>query len=161
MRDREEEVDQLRGGVVGEVERDGDVHNCTHRKDVGLRCAAESPRILGVPVPSGPGGNGRWSSGETLEVTVTFTEAVVVDTSSGTPSIEVRLGDATTRRAACVRGSETIEYVFAHELVAPDGAHAAVHVSGDSLVLRGGRIRSEATGAMRCSTIPERDSQAP
>ena len=58
----------------------------------------------------------------------------------------VRLGDATTRRAACVRGSETIEYVFAHELVAPDGAHAAVHVSGDSLVLRGGRIRSEATG---------------
>ena len=74
VRDREEEVDQLRGGVVGEVERDGDVHNCTHRKDVGLRCAAESPRILGVPVPSGPGGNGRWSSGETLEVTVTFTE---------------------------------------------------------------------------------------
>ena len=121
-------------------------HNCRHSEDVGVRCSAGSPRISGVPALSGPGGDGRWGPGETFEVTVTFSEKVQVDTGGGTPSLEVRLGSSTKRRAVYDRGDGTADLVFAYELQPEDGTHATANVSGDSLELRGGRIRSKSSG---------------
>ena len=121
-------------------------HNCRHREDVGVRCAADSPRISEAPALSGPGGDGRWGPGETLEVTVTFSENMRVDTSGGAPSIEVRLGSSTKRRAVYDRGDGSAELVFAYELQPDDGTHVTAHVSGDSLKLGGGHIRSRLSG---------------
>ena len=121
-------------------------HNCRHSEDVGVRCSAGSPRISGVPALSGPGGDGRWGPGETFEVTVTFSEKVQVDRGGGTPSLEVRLGSSTKRRAVYDRGDGTADLVFAYELQPEDGTHATANVSGDSLELRGGRIRSKSSG---------------
>ena len=121
-------------------------HNCRHSEDVSVRCAANSPRISAVPELSGPGDDGRWGPGEALEVTVTFSESVRVDTSGGTPSIEVRLGSSTKRRAVYDRGDGSADLVFAYELQSDDGTHATAHVGGDSLELGGGRIRSTSSG---------------
>ena len=59
-----------------------------------------------------PSGSDGWTSGETLTVTLTFSEAVTVDTNDGTPSLEVVLGTNTERQASYASGSGSQELVF-------------------------------------------------
>ena len=121
--------------------------NCRHSEDVGVRCVPGSrPTISGVPVLSGPGTDGVWGPGETFEVALTFSEAVTVGTTGGTPSLEVRFGDTAKHRAAYASGSGTATLTFAYELQPGDGTHVTAHASGDSLVLGDGLIRSAVTG---------------
>ena len=46
----------------------------------------EAPTITGSPAVSESGTDGAWTAGETVEVMLTFSEAVTVDTTGGTPS---------------------------------------------------------------------------
>ena len=53
---------------------------------------------------SAAGTDGAWAPDETVEVTLTFSEAVTVDSTDGTPSVEVSLGgSAATERGVCER----------------------------------------------------------
>ncbi len=106
---------------------------------------APPPVVEGAPAI---GGTGTWSEGDDVEVTVTFSEAVEVDTAGGTPGIGVQLGasPANPRSAEYASGSGTAELVFRYTLAAGDGAHSAMAVTGDSLALNGGTIRSVETG---------------
>ena len=120
-------------------------HNCTHSQDVGVRCQlAARARVAQAPEMS-PSGSDGWTSGEALTVTLTFSEAVTVDTTDGTPSLEVVLGANTKRRAAYASGSESQELVFTYELVAADGTHTAVRVTAKTLRTNGGRIYATST----------------
>ena len=58
------------------------VHNCEHSEDVGLRCVrnSEGPYVTGMEISGAPGGNHRYDVGETVTVTVVWSEAVNVDT---------------------------------------------------------------------------------
>ncbi|MCY4451861.1 MAG: putative Ig domain-containing protein [Immundisolibacterales bacterium] len=121
-------------------------NNCSHGEDVGVRCVPDRPTIPGAPTLSdAPGTDGRWGPGETLRITLTFSEAVNVTTDGGSPDLEVRFGDTVKDRAQYVEGSGTTQVVFAYTLDADDGTHASVHATGDSLALNGGFIRSTAT----------------
>ena len=120
-------------------------NNCTHREDVGVRCQlAARARVAQVPEVS-PSGSDGWTSGETLTVTLTFSEAVTVDTNDGTPSLEVVLGTNTERQAEYASGSGSQELVFTYEMVAADGTHTAVQVPANSLRTNGGRIYATST----------------
>ena len=107
----------------------------------------DPPTIDGTPGVSGAGDDGRWAQGETVRVTVPFSEAVAVDTSGGTPSVGIGLGATAARSAAYQSGSGTAELVFGYTLVDGDGAHTVMAVTPDSLALNGGAIRSVATSA--------------
>ena len=106
---------------------------------------APPPVVEGAPAI---GGTGTWSEGDDVAVTVTFSEAVAVDTAGGTPGIGVQLGasPANPRSAVYASGSGTAELVFRYTLAAGDGAHSGMAVTGDSLALNGGTIRSVETG---------------
>ena len=110
--------------------------------------AADPPAVQGTPVLSGAGDDGTWSEGETVRVDLTFSEAVDVDTSEGTPLLGIELGDggSATRSAEYESGSGTTTLTFAYTLVAGDGAHTSMAVTPDSLALGGGTIRSSETG---------------
>ena len=107
----------------------------------------EAPTITGSPALSESGSDGTWAAGATVEVTLTFSEAVTVDTTGGTPSIGLDLGGTESRRAPYLRGSGTTALVFAYTLTATDGSHTSLLVPIDSLALNGGTIRSQATSA--------------
>ena len=124
--------------------------NCSHAQDVGVQCkvsdTASAPQVTGAPgLSDAPGGDGMWGPSERLEVTVTFTEAVEVDTAGGTPSLEVGLG-TTKRRAAYTSGTGTATLVFGVTLGADDGTHTTVSVTENTLATGGGHIRGATTG---------------
>ena len=102
------------------------------------------PTVDGTPSVSGAGTDAQWSVGETVGVTVAFSEAVDVGTNGGTPSVGVELGGSSTaaRSAAYASGSGTAELVFGYTLVQGDGSHSLMAVTPNSLALNGGTIRS-------------------
>ena len=102
------------------------------------------PTVDGTPSVSGAGTDAQWSLGETVGVTVTFSEAVDVGTNGGTPSVGVELGGSSTaaRSAAYASGSGTAELVFGYTLVQGDGSHSLMAVTPNSLALNGGTIHS-------------------
>ena len=117
-------------------------------------CAAQQvevdpPVLTSTPSVSAAGLDRQWTEGQTVEVTLAFSEAVEVDTVNGVPSVGLGLGLSGTeaRSAGYLRGSGTAELVFGYTLVVGDGAHTAMAVAPDSLALNGGAIRSVATGA--------------
>ena len=104
-------------------------------------------QIEGVPQVSESGNDGAWNEGETVEVRVTFTEAVDVGTSRGTPTIALALSGTAARQAAYTSGSGTEALVFSYTLATGDGAHQSMFVTPDSLQLNGGTITTTAGGA--------------
>ena len=109
--------------------------------------AGAPPAIEGAPAVSDAGPAGRWTPGDPVDVTLTFTEAVTVDATAGTPTLALRLGGSSARRAGYHRGSGTPELVFRYTLTDDDGSHPSMFVPSDSLALNGGTIRSTETHA--------------
>ena len=105
----------------------------------------DPPIVSGAPSVSDAGTDGEWGEGETVEVTVTFNEAVDVDTTGGTPTIGISLGGTEAKSASYVRGSGTTALVFSYTLVSGDGSHTLMTVTPDSLTLNGGTIQSQAS----------------
>ena len=118
----------------------GDVHTPNIEQQVEI----VPPTVDGTPSVSGAGTDAQWSVGETVGVTVTFSEAVDVGTNGGTPSVGVELGGSSTaaRSAAYASGSGMAELVFGYTLVQGDGSHSLMAVTPNSLALNGGTIRS-------------------
>ena len=140
---------RARSPAVGE-------HNCRHSEDAGVRClvAEETapPRVTGVTLNARPGD--AWNAGETVEVTLAWSEAVVVETPAGGEPPKVWIGfsdeahphdSGMVRHAEYASGSGTKLTVFSYTLQAGD--YESVQVYRDSLRLRDGTIRS-ATSAV-------------
>ena len=141
------------------------LNGATIRSEGGTDAVLEygsAPGTVAVTVAEAPGGDGQWSPGEAVTVTVTFAEPVVVDAAGGTPSIGVLLGGSVAKRAAYTGGTDTATLTFAYRLVAADSAVNSVLVERNGLALDGGTIRSTAgldaglehTGAGRFSLPP-------
>ena len=114
-------------------------------RTTGFHVVVDPPSVTRTPSVSAAGPDSQWTEGETVEVTLAFSEAVEVDTTGGTPSVTLAITGGQMRRAAYLRGSSTAELVFAYTLIGGDGAHTATGVSPDSLTLNGGTIQSVAT----------------
>ena len=105
-----------------------------------------APTIEGSPALSDAGSDGQWTPGEAVQVTLTFSEEVNVDTTDGTPSIRIQLGGTLDRSASYTSGSGTTKLVFSHTLTDDDGSHSSMFVPEDSLTLNDGTITSASSG---------------
>ena len=84
--------------------------------------------------------------GETIQVSLTFTETVNVDTTGGTPRLRIKLAPAYGERWADYSGgSGTTTLIFGYTVAEPDRSTWGIAVLRDRLDLNGGTIRSVGT----------------
>ena len=118
-----------------------DLHTATATVDVRVGAA---PAVTGVEIASAPVAGSTYRPGETIEVAVTFSAPVAVDTAGGTPAVSLDLspGDGDTSRSAGYdRGTGTNRLVFAYAVQAGDADSDGFEVGEDSLAAGGGTIR--------------------
>ena len=108
--------------------------------DVTNNVEAPDHAVAGVAITSDPGTDDNYATGDQIEVTATFGEAMTVDTTGGTPRIKLRIGE--DRWADYHGGSGTAALVFRYTVAAGDESPAAgIRVEANTLELNGGTIR--------------------
>ena len=128
---------------------------------------ALAPVVTSVAVEADPDGDGLWSPGEAVTVTLGFSDAVTVRTAQGTPSVTVLAGGA--REAVYSGGSGTAALRFAYEVGATQDPVRSVLVPENALKLNGGAIEGPTglaaalahAGAGRAGTPPPEVPEVP
>ena len=87
--------------------------------------------------------DGTYTIGDVINLTVGFSEAVIVDTNSGTPKLQLHTGN-TDRHATYISGSGSSTLTFQYTVQNGDSAADLDHRSTDALILDGGSINDAA-----------------
>ena len=135
----------LNGGTI--QDRAGNDANLAHgavADNNAHRVDTTAPTITGAPtISSNAGPDNTYIAGETIDITVRFSEVVVVDETSGTPSIGIRIGGA-TRQASYESGNGTNTLTFQYEVQAGDNDADGISINTDALSLNRGTIQDRA-----------------
>ena len=130
------------GGRGAWVMADGlSANGATIRSAAGVEAVlgvTPPPVVTSVSVAADTDGDGLWSAGEAVIVTVDFSDAVTVRTANGTPSVSLMAGRP--REAVYSGGSGTASLRFAYTMTGADKTAGAVTVSSNALTLNGGAI---------------------
>ena len=87
--------------------------------------------------------DGSYNVGDVIPITVAFSEAVIVSTSSGTPTLALETGD-TDRTASYVSGSGTDTLVFNYTVQSGDTSSDLSYTGSTALTLNSGTIQDAA-----------------
>ena len=98
-----------------------------------------APTVSAIAITSRPDRNATYSAGKDIEVTVTFSETVVV---TGTPRLSLNVGGVS--RTAAYRSGAGAAAVFVYMVADGESDDVGVSVEANSLTLNGGRIRDGA-----------------
>ena len=124
----------------------------------GSTNAPPAPAVDSVAASSNPGADETYAIGDTIRVTVAFTEDVTVNTSGGTPRIRLRIGggDPEHLKWADYTGpAATAALLFAYTVQAGDEDTNGIFIAADELELNGGTVQStEGTDAELAYTEP-------
>jgi hypothetical protein len=102
----------------------------------GVNSFKTAPGVSSVNVPA----NGTYKTGDALSFTVNFSEAVLVNTASGTPSLRVTLNTGGTVNANYANGSGTAALSFSYTIISGDLDGDGITL-GNSILLNGGTIK--------------------
>ena len=111
------------------------------------------PSITRIEFTSDPNEDGRtgdddtYAIGDAIEVTVTFSEAVTVDTTNGTPNFALKVGEE-TRKADFDSGSGSTGLVFKYTVVEDDEDTDGIEIEEGAIEPNGGTIKVGTTDAM-------------
>ena len=103
---------------------------------------ATTPAVSSVAVTSNPGTDNTYTAGDKIEITVTFSEAVTVSTTDGTPRLSIDIGDQPRNIPYERAGMNTGELIFGYTVFAGDMDADGISVQANGLALNGGTIRS-------------------
>ena len=98
-----------------------------------------APAVSRVAVTSDPGPDGTYAEEDILEVTVTFSETVRVDTTNGTPSMTLRVGRR-SKPAHSIPGPASAALRFTYTVEGDDIDTDGVSLAAGRIVLNGGTI---------------------
>ena len=121
----------------------------------------QGPSITGIALGSTPGADGIYAGGDDIDVTLTFSDNVTVDTTSGEPSLRLMVGQQTRRavyrggsgtatltfRYTVAEGYPTLAAIFAnhhdsHSLAAGDEDLDGLSIEAGRIALNGGTIQN-------------------
>ena len=111
--------------------------NPDHKVDGSLRGPdTDAPTISSISITSDPGDDDTYVEDDSIEITVTFSEYVII---TGTPQLELDLdGTATT---ADYRSTSGAAVVFSYAVAAADIDTDGIAIGADKLTLNGGSIQ--------------------
>jgi len=142
----------LNGGTIKSAATQTDAHLWyagigpapNHKVHGGLSPQAPgSPSITNLAISSRPTIGSTYTLGETIRVTLTFSEAVNVDTTGGAPRLKIKMDLRWGEFWADYEsGGGTTGLVFAYRVVEPNTSTRGVAVMAQTLELNGGAIRS-------------------
>ena len=127
-------------------------------QNTDFRIDGVSPTIKSIAITSDPGTDKTYSTSDTIEVTVTFSEPVRVPNVaamrngvrlSGIPALALTVGSNT--RSADYDSVSGASVVFTYDVQAGDDAPSRVAVPANAITLNGGRIQ-DAVGEAHAST---------
>ena len=98
--------------------------------------------VAGLGITSDPAED-NYVTGDVIQVTVTFNEAVTVDTASGTPRLALTVGSNTRYATYSASDSTATELVFAYPATADDHDQDGISVAANALDLDGGAIHKQ------------------
>ena len=117
-------------------------HNSDHKVD----WQPGAPEVTGVAISSDAGDDDIYALGDTIQLTATFSEAMDVDTSNGTPRLKIKMAPTWGEFWADYSGgSGTTTLTFDYTVVKPNTSPGGIAVLANTLELNGGTIRSTAT----------------
>ena len=107
----------------------------------GAALSQSAPSVATVTVSSDAGNDNTYLLGETIRITLTFSEAVNV---TGTPQLKIDMDPAEwgEKQAGYENGSGTASLTFTHTVVEPNVSTQGIAVLADTLALNGGSINS-------------------
>ena len=104
--------------------------------------------VSAVAITSAPQASDTYRAGEAIEVSVTFSEPVEVDTSGGGLTIGLGMGTDTANRIAdYVRQSGPARLVFSYTVASGDSDSDGVAVPADAIAFAGGNVTNRFGGA--------------
>ena len=106
--------------------------------DISQVVDATPPVVTGTEITS----SGPYEAGDFIKVTVTYDDAVVVDTTGGTPSLTLVVGR--THRQAVYHSVTGNKLVFRYTFEAGETDEGGVSVRANSLALNGGMLKDRA-----------------
>ena len=109
---------------------------------VGTAAGNTIPVVEGLEITSEPGADEEYVSGDSIETTVTFSEAVSV---TGTPRLKLKLDGKRAVRADYVSADSTAtRLVFSYTVKSSDYAHKGIVLPKNGIKLSGGTIKNQA-----------------
>ena len=131
--------------VLTQLNLDDDPANSIAPQNSGAD-QATGPTVTDVDVTSDAGSDDFYELGETIHVSLTFSEAVDV---SGAPQLKIDMDPAYwgTKVVPYVSGSGTDTLTFAHVVIEPNYSMQGIAVLANSLALNGGTIKSASSQA--------------
>ena len=136
---------ELNGGTIGWGSVAADLSHDRLRRSpkhkVDWRRSPGAPTVTDVAISSDAGGDGTYALGETIRITLSFSEAVEV---TGTPQVAIDMdrGAWGRKQASYESGTGTASLTFAHTVVEPNLSTQGIAVLANTLALNGGTIRS-------------------
>ena len=101
--------------------------------------------VTALTLASSPGADRTYAIGDAIDVRVTFSANVTVDTANGKPTLNMGLGSA-TRRAAYIAGSGTQELTFRYTVAENDANSDGVSLPSGYIAANGGTIDTASSG---------------
>ena len=108
----------------------------------GAHAQSTAPTILSVAITSNPGSDDTYATGDIITVSLTFSEAVTVDTTNGTPYVVLSVGGDTSFADYSGDGSSAVAQPFSYTVAPLPGTPTGVFLRANSLDLYDGTIQA-------------------